>query len=149
MFETGSNIVRIGLDGKMQALMRKPSVVLYARGLVFCHQALRTMLDFIRTLAQLYRQAPNTNNLLSVSLVNKLASVVCTLFAVAMTILHVDCRSSGNQNLLLLGQQTRDGEDSVNNKVGWRSYCRSDEIHVGAFISLSTKEDTLSELVTS
>ena len=42
MFETGSNMVRIGFDGKMQALGQ------YALGLVFCHQALRTMLDSIR-----------------------------------------------------------------------------------------------------
>ena len=47
---------------------------------------------------------------------------------VAMTILHVDCRGSGNPNLLLVGQQTRDGEESVNNKVGWRCICRNNEI---------------------
>ena len=64
------------------------------------------------THALLYCQAPNTKNLLSVSSY-KLASVVCTLFAVAMTILHVDCRSSDNPNLLLVGQWTRDGKESV------------------------------------
>ena len=37
---------------------------------------------------------------LSVSQGCILASVVCTLFAVALTILRADCRSSGNPNLL-------------------------------------------------
>ena len=49
--------------------------------------------------------APSMNYLLSVSVGKKLASVVCTLFAVAMTILHADCRSSGNPNLLLIANR--------------------------------------------
>ena len=71
------------------------------------------------TPSHFYRSGPKKNNLLSVSLGNKLASVVCALFAVAMTILHAACRSSGHTNLLLISQQTRDGEEFVNNKVGW------------------------------
>ena len=57
------------------------------------------------TPSQLCRPALNTNNLLSVSLGDKLASVVCTLFTVAITILHADCRSSGNPNLLLIANR--------------------------------------------
>ena len=56
MFKPGSNAVQIGLDGYMQVLVRRPSVVwllgstlhnqgLSAFGLVFCHQALPTTLD--------------------------------------------------------------------------------------------------------
>ena len=50
---------------------------------------------------------------------------------------------------LTYSQQTRDGEEYVINKVGWRCICRNNETHVGIFISLSTKEATLSQFVTS
>ena len=50
---------------------------------------------------------------------------------------------------LIFRQQTRDGEEYVINKVGWRCICQNNEIHVGTFTSLSTKEATLSQFVTS
>ena len=45
---------------------------------------------------------------------------------------------------LIYSLQTRDGEEYVINKVGWRCICRNNERHVGTFISLSTKEAALS-----
>ena len=59
-----------------------------------------------------------------------------------MTILHAACRSSGNTNLLLINisQQTRDGEEFVNNKVGWRCIWQNNEIHVLVVVSFHCQQ---------
>ena len=50
---------------------------------------------------------------------------------------------------LTYSQQTRDEEEYVINKFGWRCFCRNNDIHLDTFISLSTKEATLSQFIIS